>query len=436
MKTIRFILLMASSLLLLQLFGCSNDETGRAEYDSSKPVKLTTFYPDSGKFQEKVILEGSNFGTDLSKIKVYFNARRAALIGSTGSRLYVQAPRLPGDTCAISVVVDKDSSAYEKTFIYHKSVTVSTVAGNGNISKIVVGALGNTQLHPMYLCVDNNDNIFVISRGKGRGDERSAILRINETEGQMVTLVDDVAADVPCADISTGVITIATETTIGSYYSLDPQELWGARTREMIWPTGYAVPPEGYKHCMVVNPADGCVYTRYYYGDIVKINPKTFEVTPIYKTQEGDSYGLTFNPLHPNILYMSFRDNAGTMSNSICSIDVTDPANTYRRLSSSNVSGGHRDGPIAKAQFKNPAQIFCDDDGNMYVADRSNHCIRRITSDNMVETVLGRPGTKGWKDGTKSEALFNQPTGIGIGRDGSVYVADWGNGRVRKLTIN
>ena len=54
----------------------------------------------------------------------------------------------------------------------------------------------------------------------------------------------------------------------------------------------------------------------------------------------------------------------------------------------------------------------------------------------MVETVLGMPGTSGWKDGRKSEALFSEPTGIGIAKDGAIYVADWGNGRVRKLTIN
>ena len=54
----------------------------------------------------------------------------------------------------------------------------------------------------------------------------------------------------------------------------------------------------------------------------------------------------------------------------------------------------------------------------------------------MVETVLGMPGTAGWKDGGKEEALFNTPRGIGVSKDGSVYVADNMNGRVRKLSIN
>ena len=50
--------------------------------------------------------------------------------------------------------------------------------------------------------------------------------------------------------------------------------------------------------------------------------------------------------------------------------------------------------------------------------------------------MLGVPGKSGWKDGTKEEALFKYPRGIGISKDGSVYVADFGNRRVRKLSIN
>ena len=154
--------------LLLQLMGCRSDETVSKDYDPSRPVELTTFYPDSGKFQEKVILQGGNFGTDLSKISVYFNHRKAAVIGSTGDQMYVQAPRLPGDTCKISVVIGNDSVVYQKHFIYHQSVTVSTVVGNGVLDKIVPGPLSSASLHPMYLCVDNDGNIFVVSRGQGK----------------------------------------------------------------------------------------------------------------------------------------------------------------------------------------------------------------------------------------------------------------------------
>jgi len=430
---------MLSALLggIVLLAGCSSEgNLNTAEpYDPNKPLELQTFYPDSGKFLEQVILKGSNFGSNPKEIRVYFNKRKAAVIGSTGTELYVLAPRLPGDTCTISVAVGKDSVTYPGKFRYKKSVTVSTIAGNGNVNEVVTGPLSSSQLEPVFLCVDKDNNIFVVCRRNGL-QGNPCIMRIDEERDELVMLQKGAIGNVPCADPFTGIITIPTETTLGSFYSLNPQEFWAPRVRDMKWPEDVAKPAEGYKHCMVVNPADGYIYTRYYYGDIIKINPRTYEVTPIYKTGTGNSYGLTFNPLHPNILYISYRDDAGDMASSICSIDVTNPATTYKRLSSSNISGGHRDGPLSEAQFRNPSQIFCDNDGNIYVADRGNHCIRRITPENMVETVLGMPGTKGWKDGKKEDALFNEPTGIGIAQDGSVYVADFKNGRVRKLTIN
>jgi hypothetical protein len=53
----------------------------------------------------------------------------------------------------------------------------------------------------------------------------------------------------------------------------------------------------------------------------------------------------------------------------------------------------------------------------------------------MVETVLGIPGVSGMQDGGKEEAKFSQPTAVGIGMDGTVYIADRANRRIRKLSI-
>jgi DNA-binding beta-propeller fold protein YncE len=53
----------------------------------------------------------------------------------------------------------------------------------------------------------------------------------------------------------------------------------------------------------------------------------------------------------------------------------------------------------------------------------------------MVETVVGIPGVAGWKDGGKEDALFNQPYGVGVDKDGTVYIADYNNCRIRKLAI-
>ncbi|WP_197091672.1 IPT/TIG domain-containing protein [Sphingobacterium endophyticum] len=400
-------------------------------YDASKPIKVDLVYPDSGKYLEKVMITGDNFGTDPSQIRVWFNGKKAAVVGSTGSRMYVLAPRLPGDTCKISVAIGDDSIAYNKDFFYKTSVTVTTLAGNGSRDTYRDGDLTQSIVAPRYLCVDKDDNIFIINRVA----DQYHVARIDEEKNELITVARNVIANVPAADPLTGIISFPTETTVGSYYSLDPKEFWGPRIREMKWPASGDRPDNGWKHSMVVNPSDGFIYTRYYYGHIVKINPRTYEVETIFKTEQGDSYGLTFSPNNPNILYISFFGNSGVNANSICSIDVTKPSTTFKKLSGST-AGGHRDGKLEVAQFRNPEQIFTDADGNMYIADSGNHCIRRINSEGLVETVLGMPGTAGWRDGGKEDALFNNPTGIGISSDGSVYVADFNNNRVRKLSIN
>lgn len=426
---------LSTLILLVVVFAfssCKEEDISTGDlYDPNKPIELATMYPDSGRYLEKVILTGKNFGTDPSQIRVWFNQRRAAVVGTTGERMYVLAPRLPGDTCVVSVAIGSDSVTFQQKFLYRTSVTVTTIAGNGSRAEYRDGDLTQSIVAPQFLAVDKEDNVFMINRVP----DAYHVARIDEEANELVTIGRNIIANVPAADPETGMISFPTEETVGSFVTLDPQEFWAPRIREMKWPPSGDRPEQGWKHSMVYNPDDGFIYTRYYHGHIVKINPRTYEVETIYKTEQGDSYGLTFNPLTPNILYISFFGNAGVNAHSICSIDVTDPENTFQKLAGTT-AGGHRDGRLEVAQFRNPSQIFCDADGNMYVADRSNHCIRRITPEGMVETVLGMPGTAGWRDGGREEALFNNPTGIGIASDGSVYVADFDNNRVRKLSVN
>jgi len=427
--------LLSMVIIFAFLSSCNDSEKDvpkiNSNYDPNKPIELTSFYPDSGKYLEKILLTGKNFGTDPEQIRVYLNSKRAAVVGSTGERMYVLAPRLPGDTCTISVAIGTDSVIFENKFKYNVSVSVTTIAGNGNRDAYTDGELATTEVQPRYLCVDKENNIFVINRV---GDAYN-IARIDEENNELITLTRGLIGNAPGVDPVSGVVSFPTETNVGSFCTLDPKEMWAPRIREMKWNPNDNPPSDGWKHSMVVNPADGFIYTRYYFGDIIKINPRTYEVERVFKTEQGDSFGLTFLPQKPNILYMSFWDNSGVNANSICSIDVTNPDKTFKKLSGPT-NGGHRDGRLEVAQFLRPSQIFTDKDGNMYIADSGNHCIRRVTLEGMVETVLGMPGTPGWKDGGKEEALFNNPTGLGIAEDGTVYVADFDNNRVRKLSIN
>lgn len=423
-------------MLVLALESCKSDDQndGKTEYDPDKPVKLTSFYPDSGRIAEKVILNGENFGSDPDKITVYFNKKKAKVIGSDGGSMYVVVPRMPGDTCTVSVKVGNDSVIAEHKFRYKLSISVSTVTGNGTYT-FKEGTLSNAQIRARYLAVDNEDNIFAVQLDNGT----SGLIRINEEENIVQLLQSGLSQpNALCVDKVNGIVTAPADQLVQVYYNADPREGWAVRTRNMKLNreiTGGNTGSGRSKHAMAACEWDGKVYVRYRSGDIAKIDPKTYEAEIIYTTVFGDGLGLAFHPHHPTLLYLAMSSECGENANSICVIDVSDPQNSFRQLSAPNASGGFRDGKLENAQFRFPCQIYFDPEGYLYIADRDNHCIRRITPDNVVETVVGMPGTAGFKDGNKDEALFNKPWGIGVKKDGTVYVADHVNGRIRKLAI-
>ncbi|MCS7077041.1 MAG: OmpA family protein [Bacteroidia bacterium] len=93
---------------------------------------------------------------------------------------------------------------------------------------------------------------------------------------------------------------------------------------------------------------------------------------------------------------------------------------------------GYADGKGLDAQFNNPTGICIDRNHNLYIADCFNHRIRKITPDGTVTTVAGN-GLAGYKDGLASEALFNYPYELCMDSEDNIYVVEEGNHTVRKI---
>ena len=92
---------------------------------------------------------------------------------------------------------------------------------------------------------------------------------------------------------------------------------------------------------------------------------------------------------------------------------------------------GDADGAGYQAQFDTPMGLDFDRQGSLYVADSRNHRIRRITPSGTTTTLAG--STPGYKDGAAGEAQFYLPCGVATAPDGTVYVADTGNHRIRRI---
>lgn len=97
---------------------------------------------------------------------------------------------------------------------------------------------------------------------------------------------------------------------------------------------------------------------------------------------------------------------------------------------------GSIDGPGAAARFKNPTGVAVDAAGNLYVADFGNDTIRKITPGGVVSTVAGSADLygEGSSDGVGTAARFYQPAGVAVDTTGHVYVADFSNHTIRKIT--
>ncbi|MBC7976668.1 MAG: hypothetical protein H7138_16970 [Myxococcales bacterium] len=94
---------------------------------------------------------------------------------------------------------------------------------------------------------------------------------------------------------------------------------------------------------------------------------------------------------------------------------------------------GSADGAGPEASFNGPAGVAVDGDGNLYIAEFLNHTIRKVTSAGMVTTLAGTAGVAGSADGTGASARFNAPIGVAVDEGGNVYVAELG-ASIRKIT--
>ena len=92
-----------------------------------------------------------------------------------------------------------------------------------------------------------------------------------------------------------------------------------------------------------------------------------------------------------------------------------------------SVTGGYVDGPAEQARFNWPSGIALGPDGALYIADSNNQCIRRLLH-GVVSTVVGKQGQSSAVDGDATTGRFVDPRAVAFDRAGNLYIADFGGG--------
>jgi hypothetical protein len=139
-----------------------------------------------------------------------------------------------------------------------------------------------------------------------------------------------------------------------------------------------------------------------------------------------------------------FNNPYGITVDTAGNLFVADTAsNTIRKVTSAGVvttlagtagAAGSADGTGSAARFNDLTRITIDTAGNLFVGDRANHTIRKVTSAGVVTTIAGTAGVTGSTDGTGSAARFYFPSGVAVDTSGNVFVADSVNSTIRKVT--
>jgi sugar lactone lactonase YvrE len=95
-------------------------------------------------------------------------------------------------------------------------------------------------------------------------------------------------------------------------------------------------------------------------------------------------------------------------------------------------------GPASAAKLYKPVAVCLDQQGNLYISDASNKCIRKVNKKGIITTFAGTPGHPGYSGdgGPATAAKLTQPAGIAADNAGNIYIADPSNSVIRKVSPN
>ena len=144
---------------------------------------------------------------------------------------------------------------------------------------------------------------------------------------------------------------------------------------------------------------------------------------------------VSSNSLSPTGIAIADDDTLYVANRDYHTIGTITPGGVVSILAGVAHTPGTADGTGSGAQFNQPFDVVLHPSGDLYVTDAGNHTIRRVTTAGEVTTFAGLAGQSGSTDATGSAARFYAPAGITVDDSGNLYVVDRHNYTIRKITV-
>ncbi len=324
--------------------------------------------------------------------------------GTNAQALLFRPSELALDANGVLYVSDTFNHTIRKITPVGNEWVVTTLAGLPGVSGSADGTNQNARFYsPNGLALDHTGNLFV-------ADHNNHTLRKIVTQG-----------------------TNAAVTTIAGFPAVNGSDDGTNSNARFRVPIGITVDASG--RIFVADTANDTIRMVTPVGTNWVVT--TIAGTPlVYGFSDGLNGAATFNfpygiAIGPDdALYVTDAGNHAIRC-------LTEVANGWDTTTIANSRGdmGSKDGPARFATFNLPNGIALDASTNIYVADQSNHTLRKLTYAGHkwdVTTIGGQPGIQGTVDGMDTNALFRMPWGVVVDNHGAIFVADAYNHTIRR----
>ena len=412
--------------------------------EQNAPV-ITAISPDTGQRGTEVKITGENFSPVANENTVKFNGVTAAVKAATTTELIVDVPAT-ATTGPVTVTVNgMTATGPDFTVLLPPSIT-SLLPESGQPGTEV--KITGENFSPVANENTVKFNGVTAAVKAATATELIVDVPATATTGTVTVTVNGMTATGPLFTvINPPVITsinpssggFDTQVTItGDYFSDVISEntvTFNGMTATVVSAsktTIVAVVPRGAGTGAVEVTVNGLMATGPVFTYIKTVVVNTYAGSGTQGFSDGKALQAQLNTptrldLHPNgsLIFTDLQNHAVRYV-----IFADSELNVYTMSGSGQP--GYVNGDIAVAQFNSPNGVAVDQNGNIFIADYGNHVIRKISPQLTVTTVAGS-GQPGFADGAGQQAAFNGPIDVEVDNNGNVYVADYNNHAIRKI---